>query len=102
MRRPLALVALAVIVAVSGSIAHAEDKLAQARTSLRKGDLGAAHAAAEAVARAPGKAQSDGRTLLGEIQRAQGKTAEARQLLEEIVKKEPKNLRARWLLGLVY
>jgi tetratricopeptide (TPR) repeat protein len=65
------------------------------RALLLTGDLDGARAAAE-------KAGVDGKVLLAEVHRATGKQAEARALLEEVVKKDPRHLRARAQLGLVY
>src|SRR5262249_47493476 len=44
----------------------------------------------------------DARVLVAEIDRTTGRFAEAEKSLEELVKRDPKNLRARAQLGLVY
>ncbi len=91
MRSLAVLVALLLVSSVAGA-----DKLDDGRLLLRKGELEAARAAAEKLK------TSDGRVLLAETHRAAGRTAEARALLEQVVKKEPRLLRARAQLGLVY
>ncbi len=73
------------------------------RVLLATGDLAGAQTAAEAAARSPDKALAAEAKVLGaEIDRATGRYADARTVLEELVKKDPKQLRARMELGLVY
>jgi cellulose synthase operon protein C len=65
------------------------------------------HARAEAAARAAAGSKTPAtaataQILLGEIQRATGRHAEARKTLEDLVKRDPKNHRARVQLGLTY
>jgi len=67
------------------------------------GDVAGARAAAESATKGPDRlAAVDARILLAEIDRATGRSADARKALEELVKKDPKNLRARAQLGLTY
>src|SRR5262249_45673322 len=79
--------------------ARAQVRLARVLQTV--GDLAGARAAAEAAATGKGGA-TEARVLLAELDRAGGKYAEARALLEDVLKKEPKQLRARVQLGLVY
>ena len=73
------------------------------RVLLRTGDYAGAERAARAVAKAADKAVAlDAAVLLAETQRAVGKLADARATLEDAVKKDPRHLRARYQLVLVY
>lgn len=63
-------------------------------TLLTKGDV----AGAETAGRAAAKTGPDGVAALGKVLLATGRAAEARPLLEEVVKKNPRHLRARWVL----
>src|SRR5688572_1469170 len=71
------------------------------RALLVTGDHAGARAAAEAASKDRG-AGADAKVLLAEVHRAGGRPAESRALLEEVVKKEPRHLRARAQLGLVH
>ena len=67
------------------------------------GDHAGARAAAESAAKGSDRvAASDGKVLIAEVDRMTGMNGEARTILEELVRKEPRNLRARAQLGLVY
>ena len=61
---------------------------------LTKGDV----AGAETAARAAAKTGPDGVAALGKVLLTTGRAAEARPLLEETLKKNPRHLRARWTL----
>src|SRR5262249_11704916 len=88
-----------VILCLVSTSARAEvDKLQAARASFAAGDF----AAAEAAVGGAHAATDEAKVFLAEIYRATGRYAEARTALEAIVKKNPKNLRARADLGLVY
>jgi tetratricopeptide (TPR) repeat protein len=66
------------------------------------GDLAGARAAAEAAGKGDRELALDAKVLGAEVRRAAGETAAARSLLEDVVKKQPRHLRARAELGLVY
>jgi tetratricopeptide (TPR) repeat protein len=75
------------------------------RALLVTGDLAGARAAAEAAGKAADKDRAlaaDAAVLSAEIHRVAGEHGKARALLEATVKKEPRHLRARAQLGLVY
>jgi cellulose synthase operon protein C len=73
------------------------------RILLRTGDYAGAERAARASAKASDKAVAlDAAVLLAETQRAVGKLADARGTLEDVLKREPRHLRARYQLVLVY
>jgi len=74
-----------------------------ARVQLRTGQYAAAAETAAAAAKsAPRPIADDAKVLQAEAYRAVGRNAEARALLEDVVKRSPKHLRARAQLGLVY
>src|SRR5436190_5096118 len=77
------------------ALAAGEDKLAKGRAALATGDLATARDVAT-------RAGVEGKVLLAEIDRTTGNYAEARALLEGVVKKNKRNLRARMVLGVVY
>src|SRR6185295_2617148 len=69
------------------------------RLMLRTGDMAGAERAAKAVQKSADKAvAADAGVLLAQVYRATGRTNEAKTLLEDLVKKEPKHLAARYEL----
>jgi tetratricopeptide (TPR) repeat protein len=73
------------------------------RAYLRTGDLPGAEAAATAAMKdKDAQVAADATVLLAEVHRERGKLAEARALLEPLTRKQPRHLRARVQLGLVY
>jgi tetratricopeptide (TPR) repeat protein len=73
------------------------------RALMRQGQLvGAEKAARAAMASKDPRARADGTVLLAELERETGRLREARTILEKLVRQDPRQLRARIQLGLVY
>jgi tetratricopeptide (TPR) repeat protein len=83
-------------------VARAQARLAE--VLMRIGDYSGAEAAARAASTSKGdkSAAVDGAVALAEVFMLTGRLAEARQLLEETIKKNPTHLRGRARLGTVY